>query len=196
MGDGLRLGMTRTLINKQNQDWLASEAYKNPKKPLDPQMGTGHLNAYRAYEQFSAGQWQPSQSVPAIGWNYSTINAGSFVEYVLAKPLQQNSFVSITLAWDRLVELNDKNKNGQFDPGEDFRDRGLNNLDIYLVKADEKSPDTRTVCASISEVDSVEHIFCPVPTTGKYKIRVQFQNQLNEATQLYALAWWTRANRD
>lgn len=196
MGDGLRLGMTRTLINKQNQDWLASETYKNPKKPLDPQMGTGHLNAYRAYEQFSAGQWQPSQSVPAIGWNYNTINAGSSVEYVLAKPLQQNSFVSITLAWDRLVELNDKNKNGQFDPGEDFRDRGLNNLDIYLVKADEKSPDTGTVCASISEVDSVEHIFCPVPTTGKYKIRVQFQNQLNEATQLYALAWWTRANRD
>ncbi|MGJ5673756.1 MAG: S8 family serine peptidase [Nostochopsis sp.] len=195
-GDGLRLGMTRTLINKQNQNWLASDVYKNPKIPLDNQMGAGHLNAFRAYQQFSGGQWKPSQSIPAIGWNYDTVNAGSSVEYVLAKPLQQKSFVAITLAWDRLVELNDKNKNNQFDAGENFRDRGLNNLDVYLVKADgTQNTDTETVCASTSDVDSVEHIFCPVPTTDKYKIRVQFRNQANEATQPYALAWWTVPKR-
>ncbi len=195
-GDGLRLRMTRTLINKQNQDWLASDAYKNAKIPLDNQMGAGHLNAFRAYQQFSGGQWKPSQSVPAIGWNYDTVNASSSVEYVLAKPLQQNSFVAITLTWDRLVELNDKNKNNQFDAGENFRDRGLNNLDVYLVKADAtQNTSTETVCASSSDVDSVEHIFCPVPTTDKYKIRVQFRNQANEATQPYALAWWTVPKR-
>ncbi|NWF61457.1 MAG: S8 family serine peptidase [Fischerella sp.] len=191
VGDGLRLGVTKTLIDKQNQDWFNSDAYKNPKIPLDSQMGTGHLNAYRAYQQFSVGQWNPSQPVPTVGWDYRNVNAGSYVEYVLAKPLQQQSFVSITLAWDRLVELNDKNNNGLFDAGEDFRDRGLNNLDIYLVKNDTTIADTATVCASISEVDSVEHIFCPVPTTGNYKIRVQFAKQINQATQPYALAWWT-----
>ena len=76
-GDGLRLGMTRTLIDKQNQDWLASDAYKDPTIPLDSQMGTGHLNAFRAYQQFSSGQWQPSVAVPAIGWDYRTVNAGA-----------------------------------------------------------------------------------------------------------------------
>ena len=194
-GDGSRLGMTRTLIDKQNRDWLATDAYKNPKIPLDAQMGAGHLNAFRAYQQFSAGEWNSSQSLPAIGWDYHTVYAGASVDYLLAKPLQQGTFVAITLAWDRLVELKDKNKNGQFDVGEDFRDRGLNNLDLYLVKADTPSGETSVVCSSISEVDSVQHIFCPVPATSNYKIRVQFRHKVNESTQPYALAWWTVSAR-
>ncbi|MBR8838355.1 MAG: S8 family serine peptidase [Stigonema ocellatum SAG 48.90 = DSM 106950] len=189
-GDGLRLGMTRTLIDKQNRDWLATEAYKNPKIPLDVQMGAGHLNAFRAYQQFSAGQWNPSQTVPAIGWDYGKVNFGSSVEYLLAKPLQQGSFIAITLTWDRLVELEDKNKNGLYEPGEKFRDRGLNNLNLYLVKADAPSTEA-AVCSSISEVDSVQHIFCPVPATANYKIRVQFRQQVNAVTQPYGLAWWS-----
>ncbi|MBE9049831.1 S8 family serine peptidase [Nostocales cyanobacterium LEGE 11386] len=192
-GDGLRLGMTRTLIDKQNQDWLASDAYQDPKIPLDAQMGTGHLNAYRAYQQFSGGQWQPSSTVPAIGWDYRTVDAGSTVDYALAKPLKQGSFVSVTLSWNRLVELNDTNNNQQYDVGEKFSDRGLNNLDLYLVKADAKNSDAGAICSSVSEIDSVEHIFCPVPATGNYKIRVQFRQQVNEQTQSYGLAWWSVA---
>ncbi len=190
-GDGLRLGMSRTLIDKQNRDWLATEAYKNPKIPLDVQMGAGHLNAFRAYRQFSAGQWNPSQTVPAMGWDYRTVNVGTSVEYMLAKPLQQGSFIAITLAWDRLVELDDQNKNGEYDAGEEFRDRGLNNLYLYLVKADASSTEAAAICSSISEVDSVQHIFCPVPATAHYKIRVQFHQKVNEATQPYGLAWWS-----
>jgi Subtilase family len=190
-GDGLRLGMTRTIIDKQNQDWLASDAYQDPKIPLDSQMGTGHLNAFRAYQQFSAVQWQPSTPVPAIGWDYRTVNMLAPVEYVLAKPLKKGSFAAITLTWDRLVELNDRNKNQLYDVGDNFRDRGLNNLDLYLVKADAQNTDAGTVCSSISPIDSVEHIFCPIPEDGNYKIRVQMRQQVNEATESYGLAWWT-----
>ncbi|BAY71754.1 S8 family serine peptidase [Anabaena sp. FACHB-709] len=193
-GDGLRLGMTRTLIDKQSQDWLASDAYQDPKIPLNAQMGTGHLNAFRAYQQFSAGQWQPTAPVPGIGWDYRQVDIGKSVDYALTRPLKKDSFVAITLSWNRLVELNDTNKNQQFDVGENFRDRKLNNLDLYLVKADTNNIDSGVACSSISEVDSVEHIFCPVPAHGNYKIRVQFQKQLNEATQPYALAWWTVPN--
>ncbi|MBE9208602.1 S8 family serine peptidase [Nostoc sp. LEGE 06077] len=190
-GNGLRLGMTRTLIDKQNQNWLDSDAYKDPKIPLDAQMGAGHLNAFRAYQQFNAGQWQPAKAVPSIGWDYRQVATGTSVDYQLTKPLKQGSFVSITLSWDRLVELSDRNQNQQFDVGETFRDQGLNNLDLYLVKADAKNSDAGTVCSSVSQVDSVEHIFCPVPASGDYKIRVQFRQQVNAATQPYALAWWT-----
>lgn len=187
-GNGFRLGMSRTIIDKQNQDWLASDAYRDPKIPLDAQMGAGQLNAFRAYQQFSGGEWKPSSAVPAIGWDYHVVNAGSSQDYLLAQPLQQGSFVALTLAWDRLVELNDPNKNSQYDVRESFRDRGLNNLDLYLVSAASNAP---TACTSTSEVDSVEHVFCPVPKTGKYKIRVLFRQQMNVATQPYALAWWT-----
>ncbi|MBO3460891.1 S8 family serine peptidase [Aetokthonos hydrillicola Thurmond2011] len=189
-GDGFRLGMTRTLIDKQNRDWLASVAYKNPKIPLDSQMGAGHLNAFRAYKQFSAGEWDPSQPVPAIGWDYHTIDAGASMEYTLDKKLQQGSFIAITLIWDRLVELEDKNKTGEYDANDEFRDRGLNNLALYLVKADARNTEA-AICSSTSEVDNLQHIFCPVPATGNYKIRVQFPRKVNENTQPYALAWWS-----
>jgi hypothetical protein len=191
-GDGLRLGMTRTLLDKQSQDWLASDAYKDPKIPVDAQMGTGHLNAFRAYQQFSAGQWQTKRTIPAIVWDYNRVSLSTSNDYVLGKPLQEKSFVSITLTWNRLVQLNDRNKNQQFDVGESFSDRGLNNLDLHLVKIDSQGKEVGTACSSISEVDNIEHIFCPVPATGYYKIRVQYRQQVNEPTQIYAIAWWTK----
>ena len=193
-GDGLRLGMTRTLIEKQNLDWLATAAYKNAKIPLDAQMGAGHLNAFRAYQQLNGGEWKPTLTVPQIGWDYGIINTNSSQEYALEKSLKKNSFVAITLSWDRLVELNDKNNNQQYDLDETFVNKGLNDLDVYLVQENGKN-DQVVVCASMSELDSIEHIFCPVPTHGNYKIRVQFKKQINKPTQSYALAWWTVPER-
>ena len=45
-GNGLNLGMSRTLIDKQNKNWMDSDAYKDAAIPLHTQMGTGHLNAF------------------------------------------------------------------------------------------------------------------------------------------------------
>jgi hypothetical protein len=88
------------------------------------------------------------------------------------------------------VELQDQNRNGEYDINESFRDRGLNNLDLYLMRAEDNDP-ANSIWASVSEVDSVEHIFHPIPTTGRYKIRVVYHQQVNQSTQPYALAWWT-----
>lgn len=233
-GNGLTLGMSRTVVDKVNRNWLESEAYRDPKIPLNIQMGAGQINAFRAYQQFSPGQWSPEQLVPAIGWDYRTVESSSegremrkveelgkvgetfkvqnskfkvqnsltpqspisnrqsltYQDYVLEKPLRQGSFVSITLTWNRLVELVDTNQNGDYDLGEEFRDRGLNNLDLYLMRVEDDDPQ-QTVSASISDVDSVEHIFAKVPATGRYKIRVQFRDRVNDPVQPYALAWWT-----
>lgn len=194
-GDGLHLGMTRTILTRDNKTWLDSDAYTDRKIPLDYQMGTGHLDVFRAFQQFSAGQWSPTSAggnggVPPIGWDYQTVKVGAYQDYVLEQPLQQGSFVAITLAWDRLVELQDTNKNGQYDVGESFRDRGLNNLDIYLMRVEDNDT-TNSIWSSESDVDSVQHIFHQIPATGRYKIRVVFRKQVNEDTQPYALAWWT-----
>lgn len=189
-GDGLRLGMSRTMLTQDNQTWLESDAYKEPKIPLDIQMGTGHLNVFRAYQQLSAAQWSPETLIPSRGWDYRSVQADSYQDYRLEQPLQQGSFASITLAWDRRVDLSDRNNNDRYDVGEKFRDRGLNNLDIYLMPIDSNNT-SGSICTSVSEVDSVEHIFCPISTTGQYKIRVQYREQVNEKNQPYALAWWT-----
>ncbi|EAZ91746.1 S8 family serine peptidase [Crocosphaera chwakensis] len=189
-GNGLLLGMMRTIFSKTHYTWFESDAYRNPEIPVDMQMGTGHLNALRAYEQFIAGQWKPQNPVPAMGWDYETVTKDNYQEYVLSQPLPENSFVSITLVWDRLVELNDKNKNERYDLGENFEDRGINNLDLYLMPANAENT-AQSVCRSISRVDNTEHIFCPVSTAGNYKIRVKYQQQVNQGEQPYGLAWWT-----
>ena len=191
-GDGLLLGMSRTILDKHNRNWLESDAHKDAKVPLDIQLGTGHLNTFRAYQQFSAGEWKPEQPVATVGWDYYSLKANQSIDYHLEQPLQGGSFASITLTWDRLVELNDTNNNGNFDLGEDFRDEGLNNLDIYLIPEEEDNSQAY-LCSSVSDVDSIEHIFCQIPDTGKYKIRVQYQQKANQKSQAYALAWWTKA---
>ena len=202
-GDGLLLGMERTIMGEKNHTWFDSDAYLSPRIPLDIQMGTGQLNVWRAYQQFSAGQAPKSlgiknsprsSSVEALGWDYGQVEANQYQEYELKQPLVKGSHAAITLAWDRQVVLNDLNRNQKYDEGESFSDRGLNNLDVYLLPVDEES-NMRNVCASSSAEDSVEHIFCPIPATGRYKIRVYYRHQFNEPIQPYGLAWWTVTKR-
>jgi hypothetical protein len=194
-GDGLNLGMNRTVLSQRNHTWLESDAHQSTRIPLDAQMGTGHLNAFRAYQQFSPGQWTPEQAAPAIGWDYRAVaasrseDAPKQQDYVFADPLQGGSFISATLTWNRFVELQDSNENGQYDIGETFRDRGLNNLDLYLMRAEDDNI-RDSIWSSDSHVDSVEHMFHQIPETGRYKLRVVYRDRINESVQPYALAWW------
>ncbi|MGF1498218.1 MAG: S8 family serine peptidase [Elainellaceae cyanobacterium] len=195
-GDGRHLGMSRTLLTHRNLNWVDLDAYSDPTRPLSAELGTGHLNAYRAVQQFSAGQWSPDAPVPVMGWDYRSVASAdgtlAYRDYVIDQPLEAGSYLSATLAWNRLVELKDDNGNERYDIGESFDDRGLNNLNLYLMRAD----DTDTgdaIWSSVSEVDSVEHIFHQVPATGRYKIRVVYAGQANEPVQPYALAWWAKS---
>lgn len=201
-GNGLRLGMERTLTDESNRTWVDSDAYAERAIPLHKDMGTGHLNAFRAYQQFLPGFAKPETAVPVVGWNYDRLalsataeaeGASRFHDYVFEAPLQAGSYFSATLAWERFVELNDANDNGLYDIGETFTDRGLNNLDIYLMPAGSDDI-SDSIWSSESAEDSVEHIFYEIPQTGQYKLRVVYQQQVHDqAAQPYALAWWAVA---
>ena len=206
-GDGLLLGMSRTLYDESNQTWLGSDAYLDPKVPLHAELGTGHLNAYRALLQLQGGQWSMTELVPAIGWSYSDKDSPitsdlpeaetsdaetstSSRDYVFEDPLQAGSYLAATLTWERLVSLNDDDNNQLYDLGETFEDKGLNNLDLYLMRAEDDDI-ADSVWSSVSDVDSVEHIFTQIPTTGRYKLRVVYREPMEDSlAQDYALAWW------
>jgi len=203
-GDGLRLGMSRTLLDETNRTWIDSDAYRDRAIPLHSELGTGHLNAFRAYQQFSAGAYSSGLAqvgqIPALGWAYDAIASESssadtevariVKDYVFEQPLVGGSYLSATLAWERLVELNDRDGDGLYDDGESFSDRGLNNLDLYLLPADSDNL-ADSIWSSVSEVDSVEHIFHLIPQTGQYKLRVVYHQRVNDdAPQQFALAWW------
>jgi subtilisin family serine protease len=189
-GDGKNLGMSKTILDTQGNTWLDSEAYKNKEIPLSLRVGAGQLNAFRALQQLQARQQSPG-NVKALGWDFNFINQGQYREYTFTEPLLADSFVALTLTWDRLVVLNDKNNNRKFDLGESFRDRGVNNLDLYLMRSQD-SDIANSVWSSVSKMDNTEHIFIKVPAPGKYKLRVVFNAPAaNESLQRYAIAWWT-----
>jgi subtilisin family serine protease len=192
-GDGMLLGMTRTVVDQKGRNWLESDAARDPKIPLQADFGTGHLNAYRAYTQFNGGQWAPGEVAPTIGWAYAPeLTPQSVNDYVFDQPLQGGSYFSATLTWERFVNLNDANNNGIYDQGESFSGQPLNNVDLYLMPEAEEDL-SKSVWSSVSDADSVEHIFYQIPTTGRYKLRVVYRQQLaNVAIQPYALAWWAK----
>lgn len=187
-GDGSFLGMARTLLDEGGKTWTESDAYDNQSIPLHAELGTGHLNAFRAYEQLAGGQWAPG-GVPIIGWSYSALTEGSSEDYVFEQPLKGGSYISSTLSWERIVELNSDDE--YFDAGESFTGQQLSNFDLYLMPADSDDI-SQSVWSSISTEDSLEHIFIPIPTTGNYKLRV-VQTQGSATAEPYALAWWTQA---
>ena len=188
-GDGSLLGMSRTLLDESGRSWLESDAYTNQQIPLNAELGTGHLNAFRAYEQLAGGQWTPG-NIPAIGWSYSSLaETGSAEDYVFEQPLKGGSYVSATLSWERLVKLNSADE--YYDIGEDFTGQPLSNLDLYLLPADADDI-SQSVWSSVSPEDSLEHVFIPVPADGRYKLRVVQQQANSGEAQPYALAWWSQ----
>ncbi|MEL7068389.1 MAG: S8 family serine peptidase [Cyanobacteria bacterium J06581_3] len=186
-GDGSLLGMSKTLLDEGGKDWTASDAYDNQEIPMHVELGAGHLNAFRAYEQLAGGQWAPG-AVPVLGWSYSSVLPDSSEDFVFEQPLQGGSYVNATLSWERTVELNSSDE--YYDIGERFTGSALSNLDLYLMPADSDDI-SQSVWSSVSREDSLEHIFIPVPATGNYKLRV-VQRQ-GQSAEPYALAWWTQA---
>lgn len=190
-GDGSLLGMSRTLLDKSGKDWTQSDAYSDQRIPLNAELGTGHLNAFRAYEQLAGGEWAPGTVAP-IGWNYSSLpETGSAEDYIFEQPLEGGSYISATLSWERTVNLNSNDE--YYDLEESFTGEALSNLDLYLLPADTDDI-SQSVWSSVSAEDSLEHIFIPIPADGRYKLRV-VQQQATSGAQPYALAWWTAAQQ-
>jgi len=195
-GDGKILGMSKTILDAFGKTWIDTEAYPNQSIPLSRSLGAGQLNAYRAFQQYQAGQQSPingSVNVAEIGWDTNIVEADKYQEYVFSDPLVADSFISATLTWDRQVKLNDKNGNGLFDIGEGFTDQGFNKIELYLMR----SLDTdisQNIWSSVSQIDNLQHIFIKIPSTGKYKLRVVFKSpQTNNLNQRYGLAWWAKS---
>lgn len=199
-GDGKILGMSKTILDAFGKTWVDTEAYGSKTIPLSRHLGAGQLNAHRAFLQYQSGQQSPtkaqgnaSDNIKAIGWDTNIVDVAQYQEYVFAKPLESDSYISATLTWDRQIKLNDKNGNGLFDIGESFTDEGFNKLELYLMRSQDTDI-SQSIWSSVSQIDNLQHIFIKIPTTGKYKLRVVFKSlQTNTPSQRYALAWWAKS---
>jgi hypothetical protein len=200
---GTFLGMQRTVIDQQDMHWLQSDAYTDEFIPLDEQMGAGHLNAKRALQQFSPGEYDSDGAdVPLIGWDYGhTSGEDDHNKYAFSQPLVGGSFLSITLAWDRHVEFQtDAAPFNEFNIGDTFQpsmspafapenDDQINDLDIHLLPKGALNLGAE-IATSFSAVGTLEHLFFRIPETGEYEFWInQFDADI-AGGQDYAVAWW------
>jgi hypothetical protein len=200
---GTFLGMERTVIDQQGMNWLQSDAYIDEFIPLDEQMGAGHLNAKRALQQFSPGEYDSDGAdVPLIGWDYGhTAGEDDHNKYAFSQPLLGGSFLSITLAWDRHVEFQtDTAPFNEFNIGDTFQpsmspafapenDDQINDLDIHLLPKGALNLGAE-IATSFSAVGTLEHLFFRIPVTGEYEFWInQFDADI-AGGQDYAVAWW------
>jgi hypothetical protein len=171
------MGMERTVEKRNGSTWIGSLADTDPDIPLDIEMGTGHLNASRALQQFQADEQDPG-SVAPIGWDYN-LQDDPFIPNTYSLTLNAGDFVSATLVWDRLLFLDSPFLDYQ--PGDQFIDFGFANLDLTL-----RDSGGGVVKASTSTESNVEHIFGQVSSAGTYTLEVTpFEDNLP-----FALAWW------
>lgn len=128
-------------------------------------------------------------NVPLLSVRPDPANPGSFLT---------NDLITITLCWNRELELKGTNLSNPNDPriGSLSRER-FENLDLFLFQTDEFGTITGLAeRASISTWENTEHIFTHIPADGLYLIRVQWVGQnydvLNNspfAEQQFGLAW-------
>jgi hypothetical protein len=174
----------RTVVNSNGTLWTDTTAASSPDVSLDEKMGAGHLNVRNALTNFAPGEHDPGV-VPNVGWDYHTI-AGNTFAYVLEETVQANTWITVTLSWDRIVESTEVGNT--YNAETQFFDNPLAlelaDLDIYLVDAFDFIVD-----ASVTVVDSVEHIFFFTPTGGDFRIFVDDNGGALGATD-YAIAWW------
>jgi hypothetical protein len=208
------LGMERTVIDTNGENWFDSEAYGDEPftisstLPLDDQMGAGHLNAKRAFQQYQPGEYDSDgAAVPVVGWDYGT-TSGAFDtnRYSIGPQLFGGSFISVTMDWDRVVNFatdlltqnfyDDVNTEAdRFDPWDDPTppaDDQINDLDLYLVPTGMGTEDA--IAQSFSNDSTIEHLFFQIPATGYYDLIVeQFDDEAATGGQPYAIAWWGAA---
>ena len=125
-----------------------------------------------------------------VGWDYNTlIGQGQMKRYALPS-LRGESFISITLTWNRQVnKMTGRNTSNDtpYAPGDDFAAAPLANLDLYLVPRGSNDL-TTALWSSISTNYNIEHIFFQLPAGNtSYDILVR---QAGTTGAPYALAWW------
>jgi hypothetical protein len=172
------------------QDWTVryENRANNPNSPtntaqsLDPQIGTGQLNAVAALRQYQPATGDSARSDMGVRLQTVPANANSGnIELFGNQELKRGSLVTATLTWDRTVALTAAGAN--LTAVGSYNATIPSNLDLQLINTGTNA----VVFQANSTVDNAEHIYFNVPADGKYALRV-VNNSGGNSVQ-YGLAW-------
>jgi subtilisin family serine protease len=150
-------------------------------EPLDPSQGAGEVDAEAAFRAYADDLriWQQRVTAPGEAnshWYWLDVeNAQPPLNDCVDNPAK---CVTATLVFERHITVSHLPELGPPAPPP-----ALNDLDLRLF-----GPAGNQVDASVSLVDSVEHIVFPAPDTGRYCLNVNPVNLPTEGSELYAVA--------
>ena len=178
--------------------------------PVDDRQGTGELNLGGVFGLYNSasGSGLRGGAADVIGWDLSTVAAGTPKDYLIKRGLPAGGTVTATLTWfmDRSVVNWDPNSASPYSDADFFND-SFDDLDLLLYHADANGqPTGAPVAASISGWDplnptapavgwdSVEHLAFTIPEAGQYVLRVRWTQEIfdfvaDANVEDFALAW-------
>lgn len=179
--------------NGQQVKTLGADTFLETTQSLDWAVGAGRMNLERTFDLQVAGQTDVAGTttgllgdVAAVGWDYGNAQIGISNDYLLPELLAGSSFTA-TLSWMRVVDglLNDL---AQADL----------NLSLWLLDENEEFSDL--ISQSVSQHNTVEHLYLYLPEQGRYGLRVEYLANTFDQTvgsvwgsapnlQSYGLAW-------
>ncbi len=166
---------------------------------LDWATGAGRMNLDRTFDiqvngqRDVTGQAQGALGqVQASGWDFGAAQLGTDNEYILEGTLLANSTLTTTLSWLR---------NRTWDTLNDQVTEGSQaDLDLSIWLLDGSLQFDQQVARSSSLYNNVEHLSFLLPETGRYGIRIEYDQNTFDNTgiwglagneQDYAIAWET-----
>lgn len=147
--------------------------------PLDDNSGAGQIDGEALFHQYKSGD-VGSGTVPAVGWDFSSLQPLDEIIYNLGTLLGGSDLVA-TLTWYRHVSWIDTDNNNAINAGDVFtQDYSLSDLDLSVYF------NGTLLAESVSSVDNVEHLYLQNIAEGNYEIRVTGHALVAED---YAIAW-------
>jgi len=194
--DGGEKTQEKRASDKLGNTWQPPAAGSDP---LDTEMGAGQLNALAGITQYTPPEALAGTLAAGainsghIDWDFNTIGPLATVDYRISVQLADETKLTASLAWDRIVSWDD---DGSVEGIPDFDDTfsvdALSNLDMVLL--DGSGAEIAALDAmgrasfSTSDVDNVEHIYHTLPEDGFYTVRVK---NLSQEAATYGWAVWS-----
>jgi hypothetical protein len=154
--------------------------------PLDYLQGAGSLDAVAAYNQLTAGRFEPGVC-PAVGWDLNKLN-------LIQKPVNTHR-ISVTEPTGKMITVTgcwNKHYNAVY-PFDATPEKDVD-LRIELWAVDANEPDRVLLDYSDSIADNIEHLWCKTdPNYTEYEIVISYSDidDVNQPAETppYALAW-------
>ncbi|MGH7177916.1 MAG: S8 family serine peptidase, partial [Tepidisphaeraceae bacterium] len=183
---------SKAATGSDGRRWMAREADRPRSQPLDRQLGAGRLDAMEAYDNYRAGESDPTPDdgpydpVGAYGWDADTISGtglGNSNDYLLPR-LLRGSYIIATLCWERHTTSN-------FLGGGYKYAAELDDLDLAVSP---KGNFDNRLEISNSIVDSTEHLVWRTlaadgAQNNQYWIRAYISSATTGNNEEYGIAW-------